>query len=290
MNKKILIFGIDSFTGHHLEAHFSSLGYEICGTTVLSNRNHTYCDITRPEQTAKVLAEISPEYVINLAAISFVGHGNPEDFYRINVIGSQNILEAAAGLSLRPKKILLPSSAAVYGNIGGVLDESIVPSPVNHYGISKYSMELIARNYSDKLNIIIPRPFNYTGKMQTETFVIPKIFNAFSRGEKCLRLGNINTVREYNDVRMVAHAYAELLTCPYSSESVNICSGRGYSLKEVIACCEGIFGYKIEVETDERFVRKNEIDSLIGSPAKLKSMIGDYKSYTLEEMLTGMMS
>ncbi len=65
----------------------------------------------------------------------------------------------------------MASSATIYGNQGlEVLDESLCPIPANHYGASKYAMECLVKNYFTKLNIIITRPFNYTGVGQAEHF------------------------------------------------------------------------------------------------------------------------
>ncbi|HAL85444.1 MAG TPA: epimerase [Deferribacteraceae bacterium] len=289
MNKKVLLFGADSFTGFHLKKHLEILNYEVFGTSVVNRSEYIYCDLLNKDNIKNVLNKIKPEYIINLAAISFVAHDDTLDFYKINILGVQNILDAIVDTELRPYKVILPSSAVVYGNTGGVIGEDLLPKPVNHYGISKYGMELMAENYFDKINIIISRPFNYTGKMQNISFVIPKIFSAFQNGEQVVKLGNLDTVREYNDVRMIADIYAKLMVSDNKGETVNICSGRGYSLQEVIKACEKIFNYKIGIETDERFIRKNEIKSLIGSPDKLKKIIGEYKVFSIDEILGSML-
>lgn len=172
--KKVLITGINSFTGKHLEKYLLKEGFEVVGTTSKT------CDISKIEDIIKILNETKPNFIIHLAAISFVGHKNIEDFYKVNIIGTTNLLDAILKTDLKIEKILLSSSATVYGNQGlEVLDESLCPIPANHYGASKYAMECLAKNYFDKLPIIITRPFNYTGVGQAEHFLIPKIIKHF---------------------------------------------------------------------------------------------------------------
>lgn len=163
--KKVLITAINSFTGKHLEKYFQKQGFEVVGTTSKT------CDISKKEDIISVLNKFRPNFIIHLAAISFTAHENNEDFYRINTIGTINLLDAILETDLKIQKILLSSSATVYGNQKlEVLDESLCPKPANHYGASKYAMECLTSGYFEKLPIIITRPFNYTGVGQAEHF------------------------------------------------------------------------------------------------------------------------
>jgi nucleoside-diphosphate-sugar epimerase len=111
--------------------------------------------------------------------------------YDINFFGTLNILDALVELGQRPAKIVLASSANVYGNPPvEVIDESVCPMPVNHYAISKLAMEFMARTYFDRLNILITRPFNYTGVGQGDNFLIPKIVRHYQEGKTEIELGN----------------------------------------------------------------------------------------------------
>ena len=283
LSRKTLIFGIDSFTGKHLSSYLKKSGYEIYGT------NREDCDITQIESIKKVLKEIRPNYIIVLAGISFPAHGDNQDFYKINIIGAINILDALVELNLTPKKVILVSSATVYGNQGKeVLDESLCPSPANHYGASKYAMESMAKNYFSKLNIIIVRPFNYTGVGQASHFLIPKIVQHFKEGKKIIELGNLDVIREFNGIVYVCEVYSKLLKSDVSSEIVNLATNRGIRLLDVIEMMQEIAGYEIEIKVNPAFVRKDEIKKLTGSSEKLFELIGrveqrDFKS-TLKDM------
>ena len=282
-SRRVLIFGIDSFTGKYLSSHLKNSGYSLFGT------NRENCDIRQKQSIKKVLNEIEPDYIIFLSAISFPAHGNNQEFYEINTIGAINLLDVLVELDLRPKKVMLVSSATVYGNQGlELLDESLCPTPANHYGASKYAMESMAKNYFSKLNIIITRPFNYTGHGQADHFLIPKIVKHFKEKRKSIELGNIDVSREFNGIYYVCEVYAKLLESNHSSKVVNLASNRGIKLLEVIEMMEEIAGYKIEVKINPKFVRKDEIKRLTGSNKKLFGLIGEVKQrdfkLTLKDM------
>ena len=106
-----------------------------------------------------------------LRRVAFVAHGNAEDFYRVNVLGTLNLLQALAKLDRAPERVIIASSANVYGTPDvGMLDESLCPAPVNHYACSKLAMEHMVRPWFSRFPILITRPFNYTGPGQSEAF------------------------------------------------------------------------------------------------------------------------
>jgi len=289
--KKVLITGIDSFTGVHLSKYLSSCGYDIYGTSLFKSEEKLYkCDITKKQDIINVLEDIKPEYLIHLSGISFTAHGEMQDFYRVNTIGTTNILDAFIELELKLKKLILASSATIYGNQGlEVLDESLCPKPANHYGASKYAMESLATGYFDKLPIIITRPFNYTGVGQSDNFLIPKIVKHFREKQEVIELGNLNVMREFNDVEFVCEVYKRLLECDSSAEVVNIASNRGVKLLDVIDSMNKIAGYEIEVKVNPAFVRKDEIKSLTGSTKKLFNIINTVEQCAFKDTLRGML-
>ncbi|MGB3750235.1 MAG: GDP-mannose 4,6-dehydratase [Arcobacteraceae bacterium] len=270
MRKKILITAINSFTGIHLKTELEKAGYDVRGTTSKT------CDITKKDDIKKVLKDIQPDYIIHLAGISYAAHGVDTDFYSVNTIGTLNLLDAIVELKLNPKKILLASSATVYGNQGlEVLDESLCCTPANHYGASKYAMETLARNYFDKLPIIITRPFNYTGVGQADHFLIPKIVSHYKENKKTIELGNLHVSREFNDIAYICEIYKRLLQSDCKSEVVNLSSNTAIKLLDIIEMMNKIAKYTIKVEVNPAFVRKDDIASLSGSTTKLFSLIGE---------------
>ena len=290
-SKKVLITAIDSFTGYHLSSYLQINGYDVYGTSLFNISNKKYkCDITNKENLLEILKDLKPDFIIHLAGISFTAHANNEDFYKVNTMGTINILDSLIELNLNPSKIILASSATVYGNQGKeILDESLCPMPANHYGASKYAMESMAKNYFEKLNIIITRPFNYTGVNQEEHFLIPKIIKHFKESKKNIELGNLDVIREFNDVSFVCEVYKKLLESSIDSQTLNICSSRGIKLLDIIDIMNDIAKYKIDVHVNPTFVRKDEIKSLTGSSKKLFEIIGDIKQIDFKTTLRKML-
>jgi GDP-6-deoxy-D-talose 4-dehydrogenase len=279
---RVLVTGLpDSFTGPYVQTELESQGHSVMAFA---------SDLTDPEAVSKEIKEAQPDAVVHLAGIAFVGHGDANAFYEVNLIGTRNLLSALAQHVPDVKSVLLVSSANVYGNRSeGILDESVTPDPANDYAISKWSMEQMARLWLDKLPLFIVRPFNYTGVGQSAFFVIPKIISHFSEKKQVIELGNLEVWREYGDVRTVANVYMKLLEKSPVGETFNICTGQAYSLREVITLCKKITGQRMDIQINPNFVRANEVRVLKGNNKHLKEAIGDWKNYNLKETLIWML-
>ncbi len=120
---------------------------------------------------------------------------------------------------------------------------------------------------------MITRPFNYTGPGQANYFVIPTIVRQFREHSPLTEFGNLNVFRDFSDVEDVVAAYVALLESDARSEVVNICSGQGIALLDVIRVMNQLAGYEIEVRVNPEFVRENEVPRLVGSDARLRSLV-----------------
>ena len=289
--KKVLLTGADGFTGKYVESELISRGYSVVGLVFReAKEGQVACDLTDRKAVVECLKEVKPDYIIHLAALSFVGHADQKAFYDVNVFGALNLLEAAKELGLELKKVVFASSANIYGNPENVtrISESITPSPVNHYAMSKLAMEHMARLWFSQYPMIITRPFNYTGPGQAGQFLIPKIVSHFQKKASEIELGNTDVSRDFSDVRDIALAYANLLESDAQSETVNLCSGQVTSLHSIISMMEDIAGYNIKVRVNPDFVRENEIKILGGDNTKLTSFTGKAPSIMIEKTLTDM--
>lgn len=278
---KVLITGLNGFTGRYLHAELAAHGHDVVGLQ---------SDLTDATGLAEEMQRVQPDWVAHLAGIAFVGHGEANDFYRVNLMGTRNLLAALAGCGRRPACVLLASSANVYGNsTAGVLREDAPPNPANDYAVSKLAMEHMARLWLDRLPIVIARPFNYTGVGQSESFFLPKIVAHFKRRAEMIELGNLDVWRDFSDVRAVVQAYRRLLEISPAGETVNVCSGRTYSLREVLTLCERLTGHVMAVRVNPTFVRANEVRSLCGDPSHLRALIGNWDTQPLEDTLGWML-
>ena len=281
MPGSILLTGADGFTGRHFTEAARAQGQE-----VIALRS----GLTDAPGLLTELADLQFDYVVHLAAISAVTHDSLAEFYSVNLFGTLNLLAAVAASKAQPSKIILASSANVYGNAPvSPIDESFCPAPVNHYAMSKLAMEHMACTQFSDLPLLVVRPFNYTGVGHDQRFVIPKILDHFLRRAPEIELGNMDVEREFNDVRTVCQVYLDLLERGQAGEAYNICSGRTYSLNKVNSLVRELTGQDMVTRVNPAFVRANEVHSLSGNPAKLEASVGTLEHPSLEETLHWML-
>jgi nucleoside-diphosphate-sugar epimerase len=287
---RVLVTGHKGFTGRYVVAALRAAGHDVLGLGEQpDDLDSPSINLLDRAGVARAIDAGRPDAVIHLAAIAFVAHGDAEEMYRTNVVGTRNLLEALAALPTAPRAVLLASSANVYGNSEiELLVESVEPSPANDYAVSKLAMEYMARLWSERLPVILARPFNYTGVGQAENFLLPKIVSHFQRGERVIELGNIDVARDFQDVRFVAEAYVRLLSADAAGQTVNLCSGTSVSLMQVIGMMQEIAGYEIEVRVNPAFVRGNEVARLTGDNRRLRSLIGSLDIIPLRTTLEWM--
>lgn len=278
---RLLLTGADGFTGTHLTAAATLAGYQVFPLRA---------ELGEHALIRAQIEEIQPTHVVHLAAISHVTHADNLAYYQTNLLGSLDFLEALTHLACPPQKVILASSANVYGNTEqSPIVETQTPAPVNHYAMSKLAMELLAHNFDSRLPIVITRPFNYTGRGHSSQFVIPKIVDHFLRQASVIELGNLDVYREYNDVRDICSVYLGLLGHGQAGMTYNLASGRTHSLRQVITQLEAITGHQIQVQVNPQLVRSNEIITLSGSGARLEQVLGAIKWRELENTLKWML-
>ena len=277
---RLLLTGAAGFTGRHMANAAIAAGHEVYAVK---------CDITNGPDLADEVIRFAPTHVVHMAAISAVTHADELAIYGVNVLGTTNLLKALSALPQAPHKVLLASSANVYGNSEqSPITETQQLAPINHYAISKLAMEQVANMYA-RLPIVTVRPFNYTGVGHDDRFVIPKLIDHFARRAARVELGNLTVEREFNDVRMVVNAYLSLLVNGQAGEKYNVCTNRPVALQEAIQTLTKLTGHNLEVVVNPAFVRANEIQRLCGSPSKLVAAIGPLQHYALADTLQWML-
>jgi len=289
--QRALLTGVSGFTGRYAATALREAGYEVHGTALsVDGANNHACDLSRPDELAELIERVRPQKVLHLGALSFVGEEDVRAFYDVNVFGTGNLLESLASMDRPPVRVVIASSANVYGATeSGSLSEDRCPQPINHYAISKLAMERVAAMYAHRLSIVVTRPFNYTGVGQDCRFLVPKLIAHFAEGRREVQLGNLEVSRDFSDVRDIVRMYVRLLQDDVPAMTVNLCSGRVYSLRQIISMLEEIAGYRIEVVQDPRFMRANEVQTLRGDDARLVSVLGEFSRYELRHTLDWML-
>lgn len=296
--RKVLITGAGGFTGRHMAAELLAHRYEPVGLFAHAGEavpppfaSAHVADLVDASAIAAVVEQVRPDLVVHLAGIPFVTHGDADALYRVNVLGTRNLLEALGRLPTRPAMTLLASSANVYGTAqAGSIDESVQPAPGNDYAVSKLAMEHMARLYADQFAIVVTRPFNYTGVGQSGQFLIPKILDHVRRRAPSIELGNLDVGRDFSDVRMVVETYRRLLECPQAAgRVVNVCSGHAVTVREVLALAREISGHEMAVTVNPALVRTSEVPVLQGSCRALEGLIGPVRDIPLRDTVRWML-
>lgn len=284
----VLLTGAEGFTGRYVADALRQAGYRVLGLVrgAPVQSDHFQADLTDADALRELVSRLQPDYAVHLAALAFVAQQDVESFYRVNLFGTLNLLDALIAARSPVRKVIVSSSANVYGNARhSPVTEDTCPAPVNHYAMSKLAMEHMALTRLDRLPIVLTRPFNYTGVGQSENFLIPKIVAHFRRREPVIRLGNLEVEREFNDVRMVAQAYLGLLEKADAGATVNICSGKGWRLRDVVDLLSHMSGHRIDIEVDPALVRANEVRTLVGSPDRLHAIVGPLPDFPFDVTL-----
>jgi len=288
--KTVLITGSRGFTGVYVTKLFEKAGYRVIrGVSHQPRKGEYQCDLTDEDSLNRLFTETNPTGIIHLAAMSFVGHGDETAFYHVNTVGTTNLLQAIAKAGLNPEKIIIASSANVYGNpTVEVISETTPLNPINHYAVSKLAMEMMVKTWYERFPISIARPFNYTGVGQNKKFLVPKIVDHYAQGKTAIELGNLDVARDFSDVRDIATAYLNLFESPVHSNIVNFCSGHTLTLAEILKLMNEIAGYEIEVTVNPAFVRQNEIKVLCGDNSNMQRLLGTVPSIPFIETLRAM--
>jgi nucleoside-diphosphate-sugar epimerase len=291
--KKVLITGIQGFTGSYMKTEMEAAGYRVFGIGAHTSQAPDFfqANLMANDRIGNIVAAVQPNVVIHLAAMTFVAGDDANAMYNNNLLGTRNLLAALAASPRLPERVLLASSANVYGTPDTVvLTEATPPAPASDYAVSKLAMEYMASLWMNRLPITITRPFNYTGVGQDEKFLIPKIVAHFKRRAEFIELGNLDVRRDFSDVRSVVQGYRKLIEAKSVGEIVNICSGKEHSLRDVIDMCSHITEHRLRIEVNPKFVRANEVPRLLGDASLLRRIIGEWETVPLETTLRWMLA
>jgi len=275
------ITGITGFVGNHLSNLLLSKGFEVHGI----GRSEIYggdkrvqyhkADLLDLEKTEHVIKKVNPEIVFHLAGFSSVKKSfeQPNLCEKINVAGTKNLFDAIIGLKIKPS-ILVVSSAEVYGIPKSVpTKETDGLNPISPYGKSKKRQELLCKNYSKKLNIIISRSFSHIGPGQLPSFAssyFAKCISEIEMGNQkpVIKVGNLKAKRDFTDVRDIVKAYLLLAQKCKPGEIYNICSGNIHSINEILNKLLSLTSKKIEIEHEPLQMRSSDIPIMQGDNLK----------------------
>jgi len=286
---RILITGGTGFTGRPLARRLRGDGHEVLALGYnpqeLEARRFDLCNF---DSITRVLVEFKPDVIVHLAGMAATQHRALDQLYSANVVGTANLFAALLNSNIKPRLIIMASSAHVYGPIASdvPLNEDSPVKPSTHYSVSKHAAEEVASIYARDFSVLVCRPFNYTGPGQTTEFLVPKIVQHYVERLGEIRLGNLDLYRDLSDVDRVVEAYARLVTSSPRFNVLNICSGRAVHLSDVISIMDDLAGYSIKIVPAPELLRKDEPRTVVGSPLRLESLVGTLPNPQLRETLT----
>jgi UDP-glucose 4-epimerase len=240
----------------------------------------------------RVVDAVQPEAVAHLAALHFIPAVDdaPDLAHAVNVAGTENVL--AALRKHAPRRLIFASTAAVYPDVAGPISEATPPDPIDLYGRTKVEGEKLVTKFAQETgaDVVVARLFNVIGLRETNPHLVPEVVGQLKGGETTLRLGNTSPRRDYTDAADVAVALAALLETAPGGSTLNVGSGHGVSVIDVIRLCEEIFGRTIDVEVDPARVRRVDRQELVADATALRTCTGWSPARTLLETLAALLA
>ncbi len=308
---KILITGGTGFAGSHLvealleqgytDIHVTSYAGEDAFTEKLIGVDNIHrLNLTNKQETAELFSKLQPTQIYHLAALAFVGKSFDEadTVLMNNITLQQNVLLAVRDYC-KTARLLVVGSAEEYGV--SISDDEVPVSeqhpfrPINPYAVSKVAQDMLSYSYyiSYGLDIVTVRPFNHIGERQSTDFAIPaftKQIVAIENGEQTeLKVGSLDTIRDFTDVKDMVRAYVIVMNSGKSGEAYNIGSGVGMQMDDILKKLVALSDKEIVVVTDKSRLRPHDIPKMVANSAKIKAL-GWKTTIPLEETLERIIS
>lgn len=281
MSVKIIVTGADGFVGKYLmELLKKSKQDQVFGL------DRPQADITNYQSVKKYLAKIKPDQVYHLAGFASGAGKDRELIFKVNVDGSINILRVLKEIG-RPVKILLASTAYVYGNTSKCASEDSKVDAKSYYDQSKLKMEKEAKEYlGQNIEIVITRASNHTGPGQKLGFVVPDFCSQIAKAKFgiIIEVGDLDADRDLFDVCDCVRAYKIVMAKGKSGEIYNIGTGKTITIKDILSRIIKISGKKISYKIDPKQMRSSDIKKNCVNASKVKKL-GFEPKISLEKTL-----
>jgi UDP-glucose 4-epimerase len=302
MSRRILVTGGAGFVGSHLVERLVLAGERVSAIDDLSRGRRDWLhpeaelyelDLRDADAVRLAVGAAAPEAVVHLAAMHFIPSvdGAPELAWDVNVNATRALLD---GLSIDPPELLLfASTAAVYPDRSGAIDETCPPQPLDLYGRTKLEGERLVAEFGARTGArtLFARIFNVIGRRETNAHIVPELVEQLRRGSAVVRLGNLDSRRDYTDVRDLADALQLLLSSAGGeSATFNVGSGRSVSVADLVRVCEQVLGRPVEVESEPQRRRAVDRRELLADAQLLRDETGWRPARSLRETLADLLT
>lgn len=320
MKKRALITGINGQDGSYLAEHLIDLGYEVHGilkrNSIAENQtarlndgayskikfNLQFADVTDMASLVRVVNDVKPDEIYNLAAQSHVKVSFDQPVYTMQAtgLGVMNLLETVR-LCHPSAKMYQASSSEMFGNNideDGFQRETTPMSPVSPYGCAKQMAYSLVRCYRESYNLHLTNGilFNHESPRRGTNFVTNKVVLGavkIKKGiQKELLMGNLDSTRDWGHAKDYVRAMHQLMQLDQPGDFV-FATGKSRSVREL---CDYVFkslgmNYNDYVKVDSRYVRPLELNHLKGDAGKFRKAVPEFEfEYTFESMLDEMIS
>lgn len=301
MSEKIIVTGVNGFVGEHVVDTFKEDGFEVVGIGSDNNPNEkvahkldTYvsCNLLDVDSVNNIDLN-NTRAIIHLAGLSAVGRSfeQAQRYISDNAVMTYNLLDHAKTSNMEGRTVVISSGALYNPNQPLPIGEESSTSPTSPYAIGKLASEHVVDYFRNRgLDAVIARPFNHIGPGQKEGFILPDIYaqlaSAGSGGE--IQVGNLDTRRDYTDVRDIVAGYKALALAESLDHNLyNICSGKSLSGKDILALVKRIGGYTdIKVSVDPSKIRPSDIMDIYGDSSRIRNELGWQPQYDIEQTIT----
>ena len=300
--KKIIVTGASGFVGKHLIKFLSSKDLDLYGT-YLNTQDEELAklaklirvDLNNPKEVDDLILKTGPDLIFHLAASTSPRESfkDPKSTFENNINSEINILESVKNRNLKTRIIII-SSAEVYGIVGQKdlpIDENTPLNPSNPYAVSKIAQDFLALQYfnSYKLNIVRLRPFNHIGPGQSDNFVVSAFAKKIAMVEKGkinkITVGNLESKRDFTDVKDIVRAYYLASEKSESGEVYNLGSGKSHPISEILKMLTSYSKAHIEVEQDKSLFMPIDNPDFVCNFSKFEKITGWKPEIPLEQTL-----
>ena len=338
MTKKALITGVTGQDGAYLAEFLLAKGYEVHGIKRRASSFNTdridhlyrdphesgvklrlhYGDLTDATNLIRVVQEVQPDEIYNLAAQSHVAVSfeTPEYTANADALGTLRLLEAIRILKLEQKtRFYQASTSEMFGKVQEIPQKETTPFyPRSPYGAAKVYGHWITVNYREAYGMYACSGilFNHESPIRGETFVTRKITRALTRIklglEECLYLGNLDSLRDWGHAKDYVQAQWLMLQQTQAEDFV-IATGEQHSVREFVTLAAKELGIEIDwkglgveeqgicrnsgkviVKVDPRYFRLTEVDTLLGDPTKARSKLGWKPAHSFMDLVRDMVA
>ena len=295
----VLVTGAAGFAGSHLVEHLAARGQVVAWSrstpppSLATVARWQRVDLLDRHSVRAALSEVAPQVVYHCAGVPHVAQSFRQIAHALrgNVLATHILLDELRRLA-NGARVLVTGSATIYAASENPIDEDAALAPTSPYALSKLAQEARALRglREDGVEVVVARSFNHTGPRQTSDFAAPSFARQIALIERgaiapSIRVGNLEALRDFTDVRDVVHAYRLLVERGASGRIYNVASSVGRSIRSVLDGLVARSRVAVEVELDPTKLRPSDTPALVGDPSRLKRETGWEPEFPFERTL-----